>query len=141
MQATNPQVWSFLTAIFTEQRWPDEQLADFLHPERFPDWPARYRVQMQYRGFRRARLSELVSNASVDQQEEVKRVGRHARPVLVIWGMQDPQVPIESSVPLLEAMPRGRLVAVEDAGHLPQWEQPEIVNAAILEFLREVNGR
>ena len=140
MPATNPQVWSFLTAIFTERRWADEQLADFLHPERFPDWPARYRVQMQYRGFRRARLSELVSNASVDQREEIERVGKHPRPVLVIWGKQDPQVPIESSAPLLEAMPRGRLVTVEDAGHLPQWEQPAIVNAAIVEFLHEVNG-
>jgi pimeloyl-ACP methyl ester carboxylesterase len=137
---TNPQVWSFLTAIFTERRWADEQLADFLHPERFPDWPARYRVQMQYRGFRRARLSELVSNASMDQREEIERVGRHARPVLVIWGKQDAQVPIESSASLLEAMPRGRLVTVEDAGHLPQWEQPAIVNGAIVEFLREVSG-
>ena len=137
---TNPHVWSFLTAIFTERQWADEQLADFLHPERFPDWPARYRVQMQYRGFRRARLSELVSNASADQREEIERVGQHPRPVLVIWGKQDPQVPIETSAPLLEAMPRARLVAVEDAGHLPQWEQPAIVNAAIVEFLREVNG-
>ena len=75
-----------------------------------------------------------------DQREEIERVGQHPRPVLVIWGKQDPQVPIETSAPLLEAMPRGRLVAVEDAGHLPQWEQPAIVNAAIVEFLREVNG-
>ena len=75
MPPTNPQVWSFFTAIFTERQWADEQLADFLHPERFPDWPARYRVQMQYRGFRRARLSELVGNASVDQREEIERVG------------------------------------------------------------------
>jgi pimeloyl-ACP methyl ester carboxylesterase len=37
-------------------------------------------------------------------------------------------------------MPRGRLVTVEDAGHLPQWEQPAIVNGAIVEFLREVSG-
>jgi len=139
MPATNPYVWSFLTAIFTQPRWADEQLADFLHPERFPDWPARYRVQMQYRGFRRARLSELVSNASMDQREEVERVGKHTRPILVIWGRQDSQVPVESSAPLLQAMPRSRLVTVEDAGHLPQWEQPAITHAAIVEFLRGVN--
>jgi pimeloyl-ACP methyl ester carboxylesterase len=139
MPATNPHVWSFLTAIFTEQRWADDQLADFLHPERFPDWPARYRVQMQYKGFRRARLSELISNASLDQREEMERVGAHTRPVLVIWGNQDTQVPIESSASLLQAMPRARMVTVEDAGHLPQWEQPAIVHAAIIEFLQQVN--
>jgi pimeloyl-ACP methyl ester carboxylesterase len=90
---------------------------------------------MQYRGFRRARLSELVANASVDQHEELERVGHHPRTVLVIWGKQDPSVPFESSGTLLEAMPRARLVAVEDSGHLPQWEQPAITHDAILEFL------
>ena len=47
-------------------------------------------------------------------------------------------MPFESSGPLLEAMPRARLVAVEDSGHLPQWEQPAITNSAIVEFLHEV---
>ena len=53
-----------LRRLVAERGWADEQLGDFLHPERFPDWPDRYRVQLQYRGFRRARLSELVANAS-----------------------------------------------------------------------------
>jgi pimeloyl-ACP methyl ester carboxylesterase len=125
-----------MTAIFTERSWPEEQLADFLHPERFPDWPDRYRVQMQYRGFRRARLSELRANAAVDQKEELARVGQHPRPVLVIWGRQDPVVPFEESAELLGVMPRARLVTVDDSGHLPQWEQPAVFNAAVLEFLR-----
>ena len=136
--AGTPAVWNFVAAVVAERGWADEQLDDFLHPERFPDWPARYRVQMQYRGFRRARLSELVASANVDQREELERVGENARPVLVIWGKQDPSVPFESSGPLLDVMPRARLVAIEDSGHLPQWEQPAITHAAIVEFLREV---
>jgi pimeloyl-ACP methyl ester carboxylesterase len=136
---TAPLVWDFFTTIFTAPRWADEQLGDFLHPERFPDWPQRYRVQMQYRGFRRARLSELMANAPVDQREEIARVGQHGRPVLVIWGMQDRTVPIEQSATLLEAMPRARMVTVDDAGHLPQWEQPAMVNDAMIAFLREVS--
>ena len=138
--ANNSLVEDFLTVIFTEPRWANEQLMDFLHAEHFPDWPARYRVQMQYRGFRRARWSELSSNASVDQREEIERAGTHARPVLVIWGRQDPVVPFEESATLLDAMPRARLVIIEDAGHLPQWEQPAVFHSTIVEFLREVNG-
>jgi pimeloyl-ACP methyl ester carboxylesterase len=134
--AGSAAVWSFLTAILTEPGWPDEQLGDFLHPERFPDWPDRYRVQMQYRGFRRARLSELSANAAVDQRDEVALVGRHGRPVLVIWGRQDPVVPFEESAQLLDVMPRARLVTIDDSGHLPQWEQPAAFNAALLTFLR-----
>jgi pimeloyl-ACP methyl ester carboxylesterase len=135
-----PAVWDFFTTILTAPRWPDEQLEDFLHPERFPDWPDRYREQMRYRGFRRARLSELMANASVDQREEIARVGKHPRRVLVIWGKQDTQVPVEESAALLEAMPRARFTPIDDAGHLPQWEQPEIFNRTLIDFLREVNG-
>jgi pimeloyl-ACP methyl ester carboxylesterase len=136
--ASTPALWNFVAAVVAERGWADEQPGDFLHPERFPDWADRYRVQLQYRGFRRARLSELVANATVDQREELERVGQHPRLVLVIWGKQDPSVPFESSGPLLEMMPRARLVAVEDSGHLPQWEQPAITQRAIMEFLHEV---
>jgi pimeloyl-ACP methyl ester carboxylesterase len=138
--ARNSFVWDFLSVLLTEPGWADEQLGDFLHPEQFPDWPDRYRVQMQYRGFRRARLSELASNTSMDQKEELERVGLHSRRVLVIWGKQDPVVPFDDSVALLEAMPRARLVAIDDSGHLPQWERPVIFNAAIVGFLRDVGG-
>ena len=133
-----PRVWSFVTAIMNERWWADGQLDDFLHPERFPDWPERYRVQLQYRGFRRARLSDLAANATADQHEEVQRVGRTRRPVLVVWGKQDPNVPFELSDSLMRQMPFAQLIAVDDSGHLPQWEQPDIVQPAVIKFLREV---
>jgi pimeloyl-ACP methyl ester carboxylesterase len=133
-----PRVWNVVTAILDERWWADGQLADFLHPERFPDWPRRYRVQLQYRGFRRARLSDLSANAAADQRDEVNRVGRVRRPVLVVWGKQDPNVPFEFSEPLMQQMPFARLLAVDDSGHLPQWEQPDIVQPALVAFLREV---
>jgi pimeloyl-ACP methyl ester carboxylesterase len=137
LASTMPLVWNFMTAVFYEKDWPRQQLSDFVHPERVPDWPDRYRVQMRYRGFRRARLSEIVANAGVDQGEEVARVGAHSRPVLAIWGKQDRTVPFELSERLLHSMPRARLVAVDDAGHLPHLEQPAIVNAAMIDFLRQ----
>jgi pimeloyl-ACP methyl ester carboxylesterase len=136
--AGTPLLWNLIAALVAERGWADEQLGDFLHPERFSDWPDRYRVQMQYRGFRRARLSELVSNATVDQREELERIGQQPWPILIIWGKQDPSVPFESSGPLLETMPRARLVAIEDSGHLPQWEQPAMAHGAIVEFLHQV---
>jgi pimeloyl-ACP methyl ester carboxylesterase len=136
-----PPVWNFYTAVFDERWWADAQLGDFLHPERFPDWPARYQVQVQYKGFRRARLSEIVSNADVDQRPQIERVGTHPRPVLVIWGKQDPNVPFEFSETLQELMPASRLLAVDQSGHLPQWEQPEVTHKGLLDFLREVNKR
>ena len=101
-----PVLWDYLTAVFEERWWADRQLDDFYQPERFPDWPDRYKVQLQYRGFRRAQRSTVVSNATEDQGPELKRVGAHPRPVLAFWGKEDTAVPIEFSATLLEAMPR-----------------------------------
>jgi len=131
-----PPVWNYLTALLDERYWAEGQFGDFLHPERFPDWADRYRDQMQYKGFRRARLSEIVSNNNVDQSDQLQRVGQHPRPVLVIWGKQDNTVPFEESEWLLKALPKGRLVAIDESGHLPQWEQPEMVHQELLKFLR-----
>ncbi len=131
-----PAVWSYLTAIFDERWWPDAQLDDFRHPERFPDWAERYKVQLQFRGFRHAVHSTSVANAGVDQGPELMRVGQHPRPVLVFWGRDDRTVPFELSAALLQAMPRARLVPVEDAGHLPHLERPDVVNPALVAFLR-----
>ena len=131
-----PRVWDYLTAVLDERVWADGQLGDFFHPEHFLDWPNRYRDQMQYKGFRRARLSEIASNTAVDQSEQFKRVGEHPRPVLVIWGKQDNTVPFEESEWLMTMLKHGRLVPIESAGHLPQWEQPDAVHSQLIEFLQ-----
>ena len=138
MVESMPWVWNVTTAILEERSWADGQLGDFLHPERFPDWPDRYRVQLRYRGFRRARLSDLRSNVDASQRDELQAVGNHERPVLVIWGKQDPNVPFELSASLMAVVPNARLLAVDQAGHLPQWERPDIVQPAIISFLRDV---
>jgi pimeloyl-ACP methyl ester carboxylesterase len=91
---------------------------------------------MQYRGFRRARLSEIVTNSGIDQDDQLQRVGQHPRPVLVIWGKQDPTVPFEDSEWVMKALPQGRLVTVEGSGHLPQWEQPDVVHDELIRFLQ-----
>jgi pimeloyl-ACP methyl ester carboxylesterase len=133
-----PPVWNYITAVFDEQSWADGQLSDFLHPEQFPDWAKRYRDQMQYKGFRGARLSEVVTNSSVDQTEQLKRVGEHPRPVLVIWGKQDPTVPFDDSQWFMKELPHGRLVVIDQSGHLPQWEQPEAAHKELIEFLKGI---
>lgn len=114
------------------------QLSDFLHPELHADWPDEYRVQQQFKGTREAlRRTRVAIAGAPDQQEQVRKVGTHERPVLIVWGRQDPVVPFSGSARLLAAMPAARLVAVDSAAHLPHIEQPGIVMPAVLQFLRE----
>lgn len=123
--------------LLAERALPGRQFRDFLHPERMATWTVRYRPQLQYRGFRRARIAEMLAYAGLDQQSELDWLGRSARPVLVVWGKQDSVVPISRSAQLRAAFPQGRFVAVDSAGHLPQWENPGVILPALLAFLRE----
>lgn len=119
------------------RHWAQGQLDDFLHPEKFPDWPGRYVPQMTYKGFRRGRLSDAEANADFDQRPQLREVGQDPRPVLLVWGKQDRTVPFTRSTDVLAALPRAQFVPVDSAGHLPIWEQPAVTHAALLAFLRE----
>lgn len=125
-----------IAMLLDERSAAEGQSADFLHPTRFPDWAQRYRPQLQYRGFRMARLSFVLERAKVDQQPELDRLSKQDRPVMIVWGKQDPTVPIAASKQLLAAFPKSEYVVVDSSGHLPQWENPRAVHPALLEFLR-----
>ncbi|MBA2628070.1 MAG: alpha/beta fold hydrolase [Gemmatimonadales bacterium] len=125
------------TTMLQERAMPRAQTTDFLHPERFPDWADRYRGQLAFKGFRRARLSDWRENTNGDQAAEIAAVGAHSRPVLIIWGRQDPTVSFKGSAALIAAIPRAEFLPVDSSGHLPIWEQPALVQPAILAFLRD----
>jgi pimeloyl-ACP methyl ester carboxylesterase len=113
------------------------QLFDFLHPERHPDWVPRYRVQQQFEGTREAlRRTRAAIALAPHQEEQLRRLGAHPRPVLVVWGREDRVSPFTNSRPLLAAMPRATFVPVDSAAHLPHLEQPGVVIPAVVRFLR-----
>lgn len=114
------------------------QLYDFLYPGRHPDWVARYRVQQQFKGTREAwRRTRAAIAVSPDQVEQLRRVGESSRPVLVIWGRQDPVAPFSESQAFMRALPRGTLVPVDSAGHMSHADQPDQVVSAVIDFLRQ----
>jgi pimeloyl-ACP methyl ester carboxylesterase len=113
------------------------QLDDFLHPERYPDWVPRYRVQQQFRGTREAlRRTRAAIAVAPHQAALLRRLGTDARPVLIVWGRQDRGAPFAESRVLRAAMPRAQFVAVDSAGHLSYLDQPDTVAASVVRFLR-----
>jgi pimeloyl-ACP methyl ester carboxylesterase len=56
-------------------------------------------------------------------------------PTLVLCGRQDQLTPLECSEEMAAAIPGSNLVVVEECGHLATLERPEIVNAALREWL------
>ena len=113
------------------------QLSDFVEPAKWPDWPDRYRVQMQYRGFGRALLSTRTENAEGPSLDSVyARVGALGKPTLLIWGMQDNTVPIKYADGVRKAIPQAQFHPIERAGHLPHMERTDVVNPVLISFLR-----
>ena len=55
-------------------------------------------------------------------------------------GDQDFSTPLAHSREIAQAVPHARLEVVRDAGHLMTWEQPETVNALLLQWLADVQA-
>lgn len=117
------------------------QLYDFLHPERWPDWVERYRVQQRFKGTRETlRRSRAAIAVAPHQLEQVRKVGSGGLPVLLVWGRHDEVAPFASSARVLEALPRATFVPVDSAAHLPHLEQARVVLPAVVSFLRANPG-
>jgi pimeloyl-ACP methyl ester carboxylesterase len=78
----------------------------------------------------------------VDQWESdfAPRLGQVAAPVLILWGQNDRFFPPAVGEGLHRSIPGSRLAMIPKAGHLPMWEQPDLVNRLILEFLTGENS-
>jgi pimeloyl-ACP methyl ester carboxylesterase len=65
------------------------------------------------------------------------RLPEIACPTLVVWGADDPIVPLRHAFEYEALIPGARVTVFRRTGHAPMLEQPERFNAALLEFLGE----
>ena len=130
-----PLLGEYLNRVYLLPRLAALQASDFAEPERFAGWTERFRAQMRHPGFGAAILSTLRHFVSVDPLPDYRRVGALGRPALLLWGERDGVLPFAEHRRVLDALGGAAFVAVPDAGHLPQLEQPEAVQAALLDFL------
>ena len=109
---------------------------DIFDPAHVDHFMSQYRVQLEYKGFRRAILSTIrngILGSSIDVYE---RLGKMDKKVLLLWGREDMTVPFEHSFDLCAAIPQVEFHAFEDCGHIPHYEKPDEVNPLLLHFLR-----
>ena len=58
----------------------------------------------------------------------------------VIYGDRDAEFLIQGSQRLAAAIPDAELSVIPEAAHQPQWERPQLYNAALGAFLNKVSG-
>jgi pimeloyl-ACP methyl ester carboxylesterase len=117
---------------------PDDQGLDLYDQALLPGYVERLRGLERYKGALSASLSTIRYFPILDLESSYRVVGDSRRPVLCIWGKEDRVVPFASAEKLKAAIPQVELLAVDQAGHASHYEKRDVVNAAILDFLRRL---
>jgi pimeloyl-ACP methyl ester carboxylesterase len=117
-----------------QRRW-EERLQNYSVDRRVvKDVIASFRGQLDYQGFWRALSSSIASLPISESSDVFRRVERQGIPTLILWGAHDVIIPVRLGHEVRRLMPSATYVEIP-AGHLPQYERPDLTNEAILRFL------
>jgi pimeloyl-ACP methyl ester carboxylesterase len=133
--ATLPGVGELAIGLFGSVALLKDVAAGVFGPDLVAEFQRRYRVQMKYKGFRRALLSTMRHGMLGDFSAVYRRVGESGVPVLLFWGEDDVTVPFSYSHDICAAIPQADFQPVAGCGHTPHYEKPEKVNPRLLAFL------
>jgi len=96
---------------------------------------AQYKIQMQYKGFKRAILSTMRGGMLDSFYDTYQIAGKLNKPTFIFWGRQDATIPYEHSALICRAIPHAQLHTVENCGHIPHYEKPQEVHPILLAHL------
>ena len=92
--------------------------------------------QTTYKGFQRALLSMMRSDALGNYEDAYRTVGEQERDILLIWGKRDVEITAAMIADVRRFIPRLYFKPVADAGHGVVLEKPALINKMVLGFLR-----
>ncbi|NMB56038.1 MAG: alpha/beta hydrolase [Leptolinea sp.] len=131
-----PLLGELILHLTGDRTLPAGMAEDLLYPERFPQYVADYLPQMRIAGFKRAILSTFRSGILFEQRSVYERQGKTNIPILLLWGRHDRTIPLEVGDKVHALLPHADWRVIEDAGHVPHYERPEVVNPMLVEFLQ-----
>ncbi|HWG03834.1 MAG TPA: alpha/beta hydrolase [Beijerinckiaceae bacterium] len=124
--AAKPQLWNRLPRAFQEIG-PSYRVAN---PDGVKRWSEINRLSEARKGARQ-------KNASVITAEKLKSM---RIPVLLMTGSADLTAPPSLMRLVAKQIPNSELVIVGEAGHSIYWEQPEVFNRIVLDFIGRNGG-
>lgn len=136
---TVPVVGELLLGLFGSASMVKSIASDLFTPELVETFQEKYKIQMQYNGYKRAILSIVRNKLLKSFLDVYKRIAALHKPTLLFWGRQDATVPFEDHIDLLNAMPHTQFHIIENCGHIPHYEKPNEVHPILLEFLKRNN--
>ncbi|MEM9487753.1 MAG: alpha/beta fold hydrolase [Myxococcota bacterium] len=107
----------------------------YAEPERWPEAAVDFAAQLRYPGYKRAILSTMRHMPVSEYTDGYRALGRSKTPVVLIWGRHDATFPFSHFDEAKRLLAPIEAHAIADAAHLPQYEQPDAVNAILVRVL------
>ena len=101
------------------------------------EYTEKYREQLSYKGFKRARLSNLRTDSLSDFTSSYEKVAETGVPVLLTWGTADIVIMEDSISNIKKAIPDLTYHEIDGGGHLVHYENPGSVNSVLTEFFKK----
>ena len=80
-------------------------------------------------------LREIYLEEPHGEQGYWRRLATVGNPTLLLWGDRDPLVPLAHARAVSRALPHATSYVLENCGHVPQYELPELTNRLLGRFL------
>lgn len=116
--------WALHSIVHDPTSVTREQIEAYAEP--FESWEAR-----------KALLQAARQIVPEDAEAVVRRYESLDLPTLLVWGRNDPVVPVDLGRELEGRLPDARMVVLDECGHLPQEERPRASLEPVLEFLAQ----
>ena len=81
-------------------------------------------------------LLTIGTNLPLWEQNYAPRIGTITHRTLIVWGEEDRVFPLLAGDMLHRTIDGSTFVRIPKAGHIPQWERPDLVNQELITFLR-----
>ena len=125
----------------------DGRLATVMRDEMKPNYFTHQQDSAALRDLAMAMAMDLGADAFIaqslalrDRPDYADTLRQVTCPTLILCGRQDQLCPVERHEAMKAMIPHARLCIIEEAGHLPTIETPDIVTAALQELLETCHG-
>jgi len=109
----------------------------FQNPDKYKSHQDRFKIQMQYRGFKTSVLSMLRHYPMNDLRDTFRRLAKRKQPMLLLWGDADVSNPYKNNEEIRRLVPQMKFISVPGGAHAMQIEHAETINRHLVRFLSE----
>jgi pimeloyl-ACP methyl ester carboxylesterase len=137
-----PGIGRWLAYTLVIPRFAQKQADDLVAHKEVQHWIDNYKVQMSYKGIRRALYSTFAHFMQDDPLPDFRSLADSNIDSLLFWGDQDKMFPIAESARVREALgSHHQFIEVKGAAHALQFEKADQINEALVAFLRRNEGQ